>query len=87
MCPPPSLVKRFISVETTRLGSKFAAFSIITMTTSTTSRIADAGAQDEDVDVDSESSSTVASRPLVGQRAVVKQSKVHGPGLALPMAS
>jgi len=77
MCPPPSLFN-FFSLQTSLLGSKVASFSIIT-TTSTPRHTSSSSS--------SSVGRLVATKAAVPSGGHAGSGKVHGPGLALPMAS
>lgn len=91
MCPPPSIfsmLNQALGLQTDLFGSKFASFSIIT-TRSTPTGIATIASSSSDnlaLEDTADSSSVSSSSPHEPKQVAVK-AKVHGPGLALPMAS
>jgi hypothetical protein len=107
MCPAPSLfstLHRAMNLQATLLGSKFASFSIITTSTSSTptvTGIATINSSSDNVEDTADSSNVHATINSSGDiveeiadssqvhpsKLVRAKAKVHGPGLALPMAS
>lgn len=84
MCPAPSLfgnLHRTLVLPAEVLRSKFASFSTVVISTPTVTGIATISSSSDTVE-DTADSSDVHPSKLVRAKA-----KVHGPGLALPMAS
>jgi hypothetical protein len=102
MCPPPSIfsvLNQALGLQTNLLGTKFASFSVITtmptgiatISSSSSSTVSRDSSSDEGVEEDlledtADSGSVVVSSPHDAKQVKVR-AKVHGPGLALPMAS
>lgn len=96
-----STLHRAMSLQATLLGSKFASFSIITTSTPTVTGIATISSSSDSVEDTADSSevhATISSSGDIVEEAadssvvhpsklVRAKAKVHGPGLALPMAS
>jgi hypothetical protein len=89
MCPPPSIfsmLNQAMGLQTNLLGAKFASFSIITTHSTPTGITAITSSSSTDDLEDTADSSSVISSPHQAKQVTAK-AKVHGPGLALPMAS
>lgn len=98
-----SVLNQALGLQTNLLGTKFASFSVITTHTPTTmptgiatiisssstvsaDSSSDEGVEEELLEDTADSGSVVVSSPHDAKQ-VEARAKVHGPGLALPMAS
>jgi hypothetical protein len=97
-----SVLNQALGLQTNLLGTKFASFSVITMPTGITaissssssstvtmdssSSSSDEGVEEELLEEEDTADSAVVSSPH-DSKQVKARAKVHGPGLALPMAS
>jgi saposin len=91
MCPPPSIfnmLNQALGLQTNLLGAKFASFSIITThSTPTGITTITSSSSTDDLDDTADSSSVSSSSSPHQAKQITAKAKVHGPGLALPMAS
>jgi hypothetical protein len=96
MCPPPSLfstLHQALGLQANLLSSKFASFSIVTTSSSSGSNVptvtgmAMISSSDDLVEEEDTASSSDAAYEHGKPVKIMAKAKVHGPGLALPMAS